>query len=396
MSVSMARTSKSDGFIFFSPQTLGHVGRTVKIHTNLFFDFLCSVNPHSAEGQMVIRDIESLRSLAENKATAAFDPIGGRNDSAEHIQRKHKIQETLKRMATIAHHKKLALENSLITKNVRVYYNIYIRETDICPTVYISEIQVINKGNKEAGGFYEATTGAFGGKLIKAAKCNLEGKTVFVSAATATAYDAMKDAQVVSKGINSVVFFNPPSVTEDLTFGKKNRLTETTQTLVKEFQATLRDNKDRTVNWVVAGEGAALLSHALDGSNENLEKHSFKFVNPKADLSDLLQKLSARKADMGNDFISIDKALKNSAFSSMMVIATQKDALMTRLTNLPLRKMPEMGLDVNPETFLRLDLLKKVSDVASLGALTSIARLPQALEGKSISFIEAVMRVRTR
>lgn len=279
---------------------------------------------------------------------------------------------------------------------MRVYYNIYIRETDICPTVYISEIQVINKGKEDVGGFYEAEGSFFGEKITKVTKCNLSGKTVFISAATATKKEAMENAKVLNKDKAPVLFFNPASVTEDLTFGKKNRLTDATQNLVNELKTTMRENKDYPVNWIVAGEGAALLSHALDGSNESLEKHSFKFVNPKADLSGLLQKLSTRRVDMGNDIISIDKALKNSAFSSMLVIATQKDALMDRLTNMPLRKMPEMGLDINPEFFLRIDLLKKVSDVTNIGALRSIARLPQALEGKSISFVEAVMKVRAR
>ena len=92
----------------------------------------------------------------------------------------------------------------------------------------------------------------------------------------------------------------------------------------------MQQNQRRSVEWLVVGEGAAVLSHALTKVSGTLEKHSFKFVNTRANLGKLLQDLGQRKAQLPGEFLDYSRdriALLSIAQNSSEVTAQMEHQL---------------------------------------------------------------------
>src|SRR5690606_118209 len=125
--------------------------------------FLLSVDPKTADGQAIIRDIESLRSFANTDIGGIVRPKDIEGGPA-HKKRLENIHATLNSMVQNTNIKR---ERPFITKNVRVYYYIDQRPGDAYRTVYINEIQVRAKDVADAGGIYETFVKKFGTSVEK-------------------------------------------------------------------------------------------------------------------------------------------------------------------------------------------------------------------------------------
>lgn len=387
---SPAHIKDVDGYIYFSPRTQGFTGRPVKIHPSLFVDFLCAVDPSTADGEAVMRDIEGLKSTAQsNDSPMPAKPLSWDKSAGKH---RAGLDKAYLAISSMERHRRMVRENSLVTKNVRVYYHIHQKANDQYPTVYVSEIQVRREA-RDPGGFYETGTGTIAGRAKKVSNCNLNGKTVFISGASRTVADAMKDAKTATSSAKSTLFFTPASAAEDLTVWKENRHSGATKSLVDELQKTLRENQQSKVSWVVEGEGAALLSHAVQKHSGSLENHDFTFTNPRANLPRLLQALGQRKAHLEGDFIKFNPSAGGAAFASALAVASQKQTLLRELAALPATqsKVPEMG---TANQILRLALMNNLSAVGSNSRLKAVVALPQALRGNKKTFVEALLAVR--
>jgi hypothetical protein len=359
-----------DGYIFFSDNTKGMSGKPIKIHTSLFIDFFRAVDPGTHDGQAVIRDIESLKAKAKANVIATL-PAPKNRQSPAHIKQMSKLHKINNVMAG-------RRECSLITRNVRAYYHIDQKDDDNCSTVYISEVQVISDAVAKIGGLYDEKGGRGGlNELVKVDKVNLEGRSLFVSGSKESPKKAMEDAQVLTNKMNPAIFFNPPSIADDLGIGKAKRLSPSTKKVIQELERTIKDNQRKNVHWVVQGEGAAVLSHALNSVSGNLEKHSFKFSNAKADLPNLLGKLNDKKAQMKGEFIdySSDKI-------ALLAIADKNSELLKRMSELP----KTSGYEV----ISRRLLMGQLKSLGTMGPANSALSQPQLLRGGTTTFVSAL------
>lgn len=146
------------------------------------------------------------------------------------------------------------------------------------------------------------------------------------------------------------------------------------------------------MNWVVEGEGAALLGHAVANIGGSLEKHSFSFANPKANLPRLLQSLGQRNAQLEGDFIKLDPS-RGGAVGSALAVASQKQALLEQLNALPATqsKIPEMAV---ANQILRIALVGRVAALGGSERAQTVAALPQALRGSRKTFIDVLFAAR--
>ncbi|HRH77845.1 MAG TPA: hypothetical protein PK129_10895 [Cellvibrionaceae bacterium] len=274
------------GYIYFSHNTKGTTGRAVKIHTDLFLEFFCAVDPTSAEGQSVIRDIESLR-----VNPAAFQPPGHnipppKTQNHTHRNLLSKINSTLGVLAR-------RQEQCLTTKNLVAYFHIHQLDGDKHPTVYISELQIKRADWSAEGGLYKVVKSRTGESFQKDQSLDLSDSEIYVSRACEHVADAFNFASTVNASPTLKVFFNPDSTANDLGIWSQPRLPSSTKVLVESMRDLVRQNATKTVSWFLDGEGAALFARALKGLPGNLEKHSFRFINPRAYLPALVQELSA-------------------------------------------------------------------------------------------------------
>lgn len=364
------------GYIHFSSNTQGQCGRPIKIHTNLFVDFFCAVNPDTYEGQTVIRDIESLRAKQplETRPTAAMGPRDVAGDSAAHKARLNSVRHKL---AAFAHQQDMAAEKRLTTKNVQVFYHIDQRPGDKYQTVYISEVQVVQEGSGQAGGLYDLKRSGYSEKMQKSSNRNLDGRSVFISGASDTVLTARKNALTYTDNTNPALFFSPMSVASDLRHWKVSRLQMSTQKLIDDLQGLVRENQKRKLTWLVEGEGAALLSHALDGIPGDLTSHSFKFINAKGPLAGVLKKLGQRKAQLKGEMIrySGDRA-------ALLTIASQKQDILNQLGKLPVQP--------GYEKITRRYLTERVAALGEVSSAKAIVNQPAALRGGVQTFVDAL------
>ena len=247
-------------YLFFSPNTKGLSGSPVKIRANLFMDFFCNVDPQTHDGQTVIRDIESLKVFGKTASQNPQVSVPAKKDSDAHKGRLNKINQTL---SVLSFNQSISPEKTFYTKNVKVFYRVLQQEGDAFPTVYISDIRVVREGRDNIGGLHEFVKTMSGIQLAKVQNSNLDSKTVFISGACKTAEEAMKLAKEATNLATPALFFCPYRAAEELSIWSKRRLSGSTKDLIKELSDLLQQNQRRSVEWLVVGEGAAVLSHAL-------------------------------------------------------------------------------------------------------------------------------------
>lgn len=364
------------GYIFFSPNTKGTTGRAVKIHTDLFLEFFCAVDPGSAEGLGVIRDIEGLR-----VNPAAFQPPSSsvppsKSKNATHKDLLSKINSTLGVMTR-------RQEQCLVTKNLIAYFHIHQLDGDQHPTVYISEIQIKRSEWSSEGGLLKVVNSRFGDKFEKELSLDLDGKGVYVSRACAQANEAFAYLNAIQNRADMKVFFNPQSTANDLGVWSQNRLSQSTQKLVSEMRELIRQNATKSVYWLLDGEGAALFAKAIKGLPGKLERHSFKFNNPRANLPDLLGELSTRNAKFNNEFIDY-----SGDRMALLALGSQHTALAHQILNLP-------GAADGYNKMARTYLAKQISALGKLKPVNDLLFINSGLRTSTDNFINILNKARS-
>ena len=365
------------GYIYFSNNTKGHSGKPVKIHTRLFVDLFCALDPSTNEGQMIIRDIESLRAKlsTDSLPTPAMGPIDPPRMGAGHKQRLDALRRVQRGMAEQQH---MQRERTLVTQSVRVYYHINQNPGDAAPTVYISEVQIQHKRSSNAGGLYDYVSRGRGAKKLQATtNTSLNNRDVFISGATNTPDKAMEAATQVTNNPSPALFFCPSQTANDLHIGKQSRLGGDTQKLANDLGKILNDNQRNKVAWFVQGEGAGLLNHALDKVTGALDGHSFKFDNARTQLPKLLEKLNQRKAQVSGEFLNYfqDK-------QALLAIVSQKQQLLEQLDALPAGS----GYD----KITRRYLTERISALTDNPSANQVTGQQQNLRGAASTFVGAL------
>lgn len=359
------------GYVFFSARTVGVTGKPVKIHSSLFIDFFCAVDPTTHDGQAIIRDIENLKVLARPNTIQPIPLPQGSASTARHNAQMQKVRTLNNAMAG-------KQERSLVTKNVRVFYHIHQNAGDVCPTVYISEVQVLHEGQNSSGGLYEYKSR----RTQKRENRDLEGRLVMISMASESPEEAMESA-MTSLGSKAALFFNPKFIANDLSLSRENRLTDKTKEVINELAEVLKNNQRKSVAWLVEGEGAAVLSHALKKLSGGLEKHSFRFRNARANLPSLMNELSQRKAQLNGEFISYDGDKV-----ALMAIAVQKQALLKHIGQLP--------SPTGYEKITRRNLIKNIDGLGSVTWAQKATAQPEALRSSKATFVNALLIIGSR
>lgn len=322
-------TPNVEGYLFFSPNTKGLSGNPVKIRADLFVDFFCNVDPETHDGQTIIRDIESLKIFGKTAGPSARVSVPAKNETKAHQSRLNQINKNLS-ILTVS--QSTASEKTFTTKNVRVFYHVLQKEGDAFPTIYISDIRVIRSGTDEQGGLYDYVKSLYSRKLAKSKNTNLDKKTVYISAACDSTEEAMKTAIANCNDAQPLLFFNPSSIAEDIGVWSKPRISNSTKNTIRELSELLLENQKRSVDWRVEGEGAAILARALANIPGTLEKHSFKFINPRTNLATLLQNLGQRKAQLHGEFLDYTRDQ-----IALISIAQNSNAISDQLKNLPVQ-----------------------------------------------------------
>lgn len=359
------------GYIYFSKNTMGACGKPVKIHTSIFMDFYCTVDQSTADGQKVIRDVENLRNNPNAYKTGHELPKP-RNSDPVHYNRIKGIRETLRDMK----------EGTLVTANVRVYFHLIQKPGDPCPTVYISEVKV-KAGSDQEFGLFEQKRSLKGESLEPMSNRNLRDKTVFVSGVHDSKDQAFEAAKNMTSKTKAVLFYNPPSVAEDLGVWKINRLSDTTRSAIQELKHTLQENQKNKVDWFVEGEGAAVLSRAIEMLPGNLEQHNFTFINSKANTPRLLQQLGEKKAQFKGDVIRY-----TGDRSALLALADQKDQLNKQIGKLP----GNVGYD----RITRRYLADQIEGLGRVGSSNGALATKGTLRGSNMTFVDALNGVRAK
>lgn len=367
-----------NGYIFFSQNTTGNVGRPVKIHASVFLEFYCEVDPRSGDGQMVIRDIENLRTHP-NAMKTNFALPAPRNapSSKKHVEDLAKARNLA---AALTHKIKTESEGVLTTKNVQAFYHIHQKDGDKSPTVYISEVKVKRGDSDDLPGLYLEGSTSRGQRVITRSKDRkINGKTTYISGASPEVAKAMDQAKIVTGEEHPALFFTPPSVAEDLGVFKSNRLSEPTQKAIYELEQTLKENQKSKVSWYVEGEGAAVLSHAIKQISGTLENHSFKFINSRADTPALLQMLNQKKAQLSGEIIQY-----HSDHKALLALAGHKEELNKQIGILP----GNIGYDA----ITRRYLMQQIDALGSSSSAQAPLKQQTELRGSKQTFVDALLK----
>lgn len=279
------RQSVND-YIFFSPQTTGtNSGRAVKIRKDLFLAFFCAIDPDTYDGQVVIRQIENLRTTS----TLALEETGSDYANNPRQTADHKMR--IDRLKGVSRH-------SLAVKNLRVSYRISQQGSDRSPTIYIDEIKTKNEADTNQAGLYQASAGIAVKGAKKIEDKDLTAKSVYINGVERSLSNALQSAAKTLGESNATLFYNPSEATDDLDLWGASSKTYTTQFAIEKLAKVLKDNQGNTITWHAEGVGAALLTEALGKVTVELSKHEFRLINPIANTVNLVQAINSKKAKL--------------------------------------------------------------------------------------------------
>lgn len=361
-------------YLYFSSNTKGLSGSPVKIKADLFVDFFCNVDTETHDGQCIIRDIESLKIFGKTLGQGAQVSVPAKNESASHRNRLQKVTQTL---GVLSFNQSTSPEKTFTTKNVKVFFRILQNTGDAYPTVYISDIRVMKRGRDNTGGLYEYASTQFGLGLAKSKSKDLDGKVVYISAASDSAQSAMDNAVAATNKSRPTLFFSPAQISAEIGLFKRPRLTSATRDLINALSELLQQNQRRSVEWYVEGEGAAVLSEALTKVPGTFEKHSFKFINARFNLAKLIADLEQRKAQLKGEFLDYTRDQ-----TALLAIAQHATEITDRLKRLPVQN----GYD----RITRRYLVDYFVALGQNGNATALLEKAKSVKGANTTFIDAI------
>lgn len=355
MSLALTRSASSsyyqfqqslDQYVFFSPLTMGGAsGRAVKIHKDLFLPFFCVVDPNTHDGQAIIRQIENLRTtctIVRKETGSGY--ANNRPQDKEHLGRLAKINDSFHQL--------------LIIKNLHVYYRVSQEAGDKAPSIYIMSIRQVNRDTGNKPGLYEASKGTFGSSKgpQKSSSINVDGRKIYINGSSETLRNAMDHAKYATDDNNTLLFYCPATVTDELGPMGRNEKSRVTNEAIEELRDILTNNQRATrgVSWYIDGKGASVLTEAIKQIPSNLSTHSFRFINPITNTAHLVESLTQKKAKFEGEFFKYDQ---NRA--ALMTLGAQKDDILRAIGKLPAGK--------NYDIITRKNIVKAINDLSRFG-----------------------------
>jgi|GEM_PF-2397551 len=387
MSIAPSHIADINGYIYFSPKTTGQVGKAIKIHTQLLLDFMLSVDLKTASGQAVVQDIESLRALANTSVVNIPPPMGGRRDSARHTAQMSNVH---KKVNALAQHVDLKRERPFITNNVRVFYYINQKEGDQHPTVYINELQ-IRARDFTLGGFYEEQRGAWSSELKKVEPQSLQNKTICVNAAIGGVPKAYSLAKELTKVKNPTLFFVDEESSECFATYHARKLNESAKKLVDKLAQTIQKSATNTAQWYVEGEGAIVLTHALEKVGAQLASHKVTLVNAKGNIPKLVQMLEAKKVELIGNFMQLDGNLPSYA-GAIVSLASHGNQLLDKIRALPPSSSAKAHNSLRH--YMRNGMVDYLGRIVATPELQMVNNLPSQARQSKQTFLEISQRGR--
>ena len=305
-----------DKFIYFSPLTTGVTGSAIKISKELFLPFFCAVDPNTLDGQDVIRQIETLRSMPQVSKPQLY------RDRNNHQLKVNALAGTF--------------ESLLVVKNLHVFYRKSQEPGDKTPTIYITNVRVKSEAQDQKTGLYEWQRGAWGGgKVVRATKPALDGKSVYINGAEPNIASAYEHAECATNDAKVTLFYVPLDVSDDVGMWRSTKRSHATEYAVEELTAIVRKNQKvlRGISWYVEGEGTAVLAEAINRISGELVNHQFRFINPIGNTSALIDKLSGKKARLEGEFFNY-----NHNTASLLSLSAQADQMLAAIGKLPAGK----------------------------------------------------------
>lgn len=351
-----------DQYVFFSPLTTGgSSGRAIKIHKDLFLPFFCVVDPNTHDGQSIIRQIENLRTTCtvvrqETGSNYANNP----RQSVGHKDRLNQINNGFNQV--------------LIIKNLHVHYRVSQEADDKAPSIYIMSIRLVNKDTGAVPGLYEANRY---GDLEKKESSGIDGRKVYINGTSQSLANAMKDATHATKDEKNVLFYCPVRATDEMgvvgTSVKSRITTQTIDELTNVFKSN--QNPYKGVSWYVEGEGVNVLAEAIKKVSGDLSKHEFRFINPIANTTKLLQVLTEKKAKFEGEFFIYSR---NRA--ALTLLGLQKDQLLAAIGKLPAGK--------NYDILTRKYIVKAINELPNLGGNAAVQQAQ--LQSPTKTFVQLI------
>lgn len=299
-------------FIFFSPLTLGNnSGRAVKISKNLFFPFFLAVDPDTHDGQVIIRQIENLRTTK----SLSLD-TSNQLQTSPHAGQRDKF--------------KASTEFRLVVKEVEIYYRVSQEQGDKSPSIYITQVRSRNRDATARPGLYVLKAGIGNIKQIqKREKRSLGGTKVLINGASQDLDGAMKNALRVTGDTSAQLFYSPESNNFAMLQAQNSNYGKST---IAELAAVITDNEspNSPISWYVEGEGAAVLAEALKQVKTTLHKQEFRFINPIGNTAKLLQTLTDKKATLTNNVLSYEQNA-----GALQSLSSQRDQLQEAAQKMP-------------------------------------------------------------
>ncbi len=352
-----------DNYIYFSHITTGTSGRAVKIHKDVFLPFFCAVNPDTHEGQSVIRQIEQLRITPGHTST-------GKNCSPTRAKILQKINDTF--------------QYSISTKNIQLFYRLDQAAGDTSPVVYIYQIRTNHTDAQEAPGLYAKDT-IYGSRNTSTTKMkgrSVDGKTVYINGLSDNVNSAMRDAEYeTGSDMNLALFYTPATVCNDLGTWNSQENTYVTRLAVEELTEVLKHNQkaSKGINWIIEGEGCAVLNNALKNFAGDLSNHNFKLINPKTNTPKLIENINKKKGALTGDFFNY-----SSSEAALIGMASHKEALIKQIGLLPGAK--------------NYDKITRKNIVAQIGALAQVAapilKQSAGLKSSHATFVDALKKAK--
>jgi len=298
---SYIRPEEEKKYIYFSQFTKAESGRHVKIKPDLLLPFLYAVKPGTHEGELTIHQIENLKKTASilncsRNACNAFD---------------HMIR----------------------IYNLQVYY----RVESAC--VYITNLKVTHKGDQKEAGLYNIYKhlGKTHSSRIKNDKLPIDEsiEQIYINGVVTNFDTAVKTSLEHHFDDRSKLrlFYNPSAVVNELGLWKSGSQTKTSNTAASKLAKVLNQNKKAA--WSVEGEGATLLTEALKSVTGDLNKQTFRIINPVAETPDLINRLVDKKAKHSTEPVS----LTNQSRSASIALLTHNEKLAESIGNIPEKKI---------------------------------------------------------
>lgn len=253
-------------YVYFSEATKGHSGKVVKIKVDLFSRFAALVDPNSCDGQTTIRQIEALR------ATNCAGP-------GVHTDIRCSFRYMLK------------------VKNMKVFYSVLDGKDKGKKEIFIGDIQADFAAGIDKPGLYVYNTNSK--KMVRNEGGDLDDRAVYLNGLCGSMLDAVEKAKIAREItgpiVDLAVFYTPGNIVNDLGIWSSGVQSQQTRQAIAELTGIIKANNKKRVYWVAEGEGADILSKALDGETGSIRNHVLRLIDPMTNTPELLQKSRAKE-----------------------------------------------------------------------------------------------------